>query len=45
MNKESRIKALEECRVYLLKEVGCSKVISREIAEIDEEIRKLKGEN
>ena len=40
MTKEQELKRLESIRASLLKDVGCSKVIIKELAEIDLKIEK-----
>ena len=42
MNLQEKILALEKSRAFLVKTTGCSKVIARELAQMDAAIRELK---
>jgi len=44
ITKQEELSRLKEVREQMIKQVGCSKVIIKELASLDERIRKLESE-
>jgi hypothetical protein len=44
MSKQQELENLKRIRLQMLKDVGCSKIIMRELANLDLKIRELESE-